>query len=33
LTPVTVSLCDPVTGRLVTKAHVSLLKPGPGPAD
>jgi hypothetical protein len=28
LTPVTVRLVDTVTGRWVTKAHVSFLKPG-----
>jgi hypothetical protein len=28
LTPVTVRLSDPVTDRWVTRAHVSLLKPG-----
>jgi hypothetical protein len=28
LTPVTVSLVDPQSGRFVTRAHVSLLKPG-----
>jgi hypothetical protein len=33
LTPVTVSLGDPVTGRLITKAHVSLLKAGRVPID
>jgi hypothetical protein len=28
LTPVTVRLVDPTTSKLVTRAHVSLLKPG-----
>jgi transposase InsO family protein len=28
LTPVTVRLADPVTGRWITRAHVSFLKPG-----
>ena len=30
LTPVTVKLVMPTTGQVVTKTHVSLLKPGPG---
>jgi hypothetical protein len=30
LTPVTAKLVDPVSGRFVTRAHVSLLKPGSG---
>jgi len=29
LTPVTVRIVDPAASKLVTQAHVSLLKPGP----
>jgi len=29
LTPVTVRLVEPMSGQVVTRAHVSLLKPGP----
>jgi len=29
LTPVTVRIVDPATSKLGTRAHVSLLKPGP----
>jgi len=27
LTPVTTKLVDPVSGRFITRAHISLLKP------
>jgi hypothetical protein len=33
LTPVTARLVDPTTGNFVTRAHVSLLKPGPSVQD
>jgi hypothetical protein len=33
LTPVTARLVDLSTGKLVTRAHVSLLKSGPRPQD
>jgi hypothetical protein len=33
LTPVTVRLVDPTNGNFVTRAHVSLLKPGPSVQD
>jgi hypothetical protein len=33
LTPVTISLGDPATCRIITKAHVSLLKAGHAPTD
>ena len=29
LTPVIAKLVDPVSGRFITRAHISLLKPGP----